>query len=172
MTYSAGVTVRTLEERQARPPQPGDVSPCLIEASAPLERSSEDHLAECRSRGIQVVIDRPERPVFVETPEASFYDLIDACVSLLIRDATDASTLVLRIGETETKIEYELRNRGYGMSSNILLKGLSEVDDGSLLDLTRIRRALPDAEAAGAEFTINSEVGEGICIELSMPKAL
>ena len=58
------------------------------------------------------------------------------------------------------------------MPSNILRKGLSEIDDGSLADLTRIRRALPEAESAGADFTINSEVGEGISIKLVMPRAL
>jgi hypothetical protein len=172
LARSAGEAVSALREGLANPPQPGDSNPALIEASGPLELATERHSAECRQRSISVVFDRPERPVFVEAPEASFRDLLDASVSLLVRDATDSSTLILQLVELPDRIEFDLRNQGYGMPSNILRKGLSEIDDGSLADLTRIRRALPEAESAGADFTINSEVGEGISIKLVMPRAL
>jgi CHASE2 domain-containing sensor protein len=172
LSRSAGEAVSALREGLANPPQPGDSNPALIEASGPLELATEQHSAECRQRDISVVFDRPERPVFVEAPEASFHDLLEASVSLLVRDATDSSTLILQLVELPDRIEYDLRNQGYGMPSNILRKGLSEIDDGSLTDLTRIRRALPDAESAGADFTIDSEVGEGISIKLVMPRAL
>jgi CHASE2 domain-containing sensor protein len=172
LARSAGEAVSALREDLANPPQPGDANPSLIEASEPLEQAAEQHSADCRQRGIAVVFDRPERPVFIEAPEASFHDLLDASVSLLVRDATDSSTLVLQLVELPDRIEFDLRNQGYGMPSNILRKGLSEVDDGSLADLTRIRRALPEVESAGADFTINSEVGEGINIRLVMPRAL
>jgi len=172
LAQSAGESVRALREGLENPPQLGDSSPALIEASEPIEHATERHSADCRQREISVVFDRPERPVFVEAPEAAFHDLLDASVSLLVRDATDSSTLVLQVVEYAHTIEYDLRNQGYGMPANILRKGLSEVDDGSLADLTRIRRALPEAESAGGDFTINSEVGEGINIKLIMPRAL
>jgi hypothetical protein len=172
LARSAGEAVSALREGLANPPQPGDSNPGLIEASDPLELAAEQHSDECRQRSISVVFDRPERPVFVEAPEASFRDLLEASVSLLVRDATDSSTLILQLVELPDRIEYDLRNQGYGMPSNILRKGLSEVDDGSLADLTRIRRALPEAESVGADFSIDSEVGEGISIKLVMPRAL
>jgi len=172
LAKSAGDAVTAIREDLANPPQLGDSAPSLFEASEPLERAAEEHLAECTQRGISVVFDRPERPVFIKAPEAAFYDLLEASVSLLVRDAMDSSTLILQIVEGPTRIEYDLRNQGYGMPSNILRKGLSEVDDGSLADLTRIRRALPESESVGADFTIHSEVGEGISIGLSMPRAL
>jgi len=172
LAQSAGEAVSALRDGLADTPQPGDSNPRLIEASGPLEQANEQHSAECRQRGISVIFDRPERPIFVEAPEASFHDLIEASVSLLVRDATDSSTLILQLVELPDRIEYDLRNQGYGMPSNILRKGLSEIDDGSLTDLTRIRRALPEVEAAGGDFTIDSEVGEGISIKLVMPRAL
>ncbi len=172
LARSAGQAVEALREGLADAPQLGDANPILIEASEPLAIATEAHATECRQRGISVVFDRPELPVFVEVPEASFRDLLDASVSLLVRDATDSSTLILQIVERPSRIEYDLRNQGYGMPSNILRRGLSEVDDGSLADLTRIRRALPEIEAVGADFTIESEVGEGINIKIVMPRAL
>ena len=172
LTRAARRSVETLEKTHARMPQLGDPSPVLIEASAPLEHSAEAQAPECRQRDIALVVDRSERPIFIEAPEAAFYDLLDACLSLLIRDATDASTIVLHVSEGPSRIEYELRNEGYGMSSNVLQRGLADIDDDSLLDLTRIRRALPEVERSGAELSITSEVGEGIRIEISMPRAL
>jgi hypothetical protein len=172
LTRAARRSVETLEKTHSRLPQLGDPSPILIEASAPLEHAAKEQAPECRQRNIALVVDRSERPIFVEAPEAAFYDLLDACLSLLIRDATDASTLVLHVSESPNRIEYELRNQGYGMSSNVLQRGLADIDDDSLLDLTRIRRALPEVERSGAELSITSEVGEGIRIEISMPRAL
>lgn len=172
LARSAGEAVTALRDGLANAPQPGDSNPRLFEASQPVEQATAGYASECRQRGISVVFDRPERPVFVEAPEAAFHDLLDASISLLVRDATDSSTLILQVVEYTHTIEFDLRNQGYGMPSNILRKGLSEVDDGSLADLTRIRRALPEAESAGADFTINSEVGEGINIKLIMPRAL
>ncbi len=172
LAQSAAEAVAALRKDLANPPQAGMTDPALIEASGPLERTIKQHSTECARRGIAIVFDKPDRPVFVETPEASFQDLLEASVSLLVRDAMDSSTLILQIVEGQDQIEFELRNQGYGMPSNILRKGLSEIDDGSLADLTRIRRALPDVEAVGADFTISSVVGDGICIGLILPRAL
>jgi CHASE2 domain-containing sensor protein/signal transduction histidine kinase len=149
------------EIREAYPLDPREA----VEAAA---RALTD---EARRRRLTLRRDFPEFVGLVLAGDRELHRLVAAILSLVLQDARDGTTVVVRLSEQERTTTLEFNNTGFGLPEQRLQELLFEPGAFASSEFQTVRAALPRIDSWQGALEARGGLGEGLAFILQLKRA-
>ena len=141
-----------------------------VESGAALLQAVHQMRAVAEQKGVEIALVEPSFLSSVFASTKKLQELFRAILAVLVQDAGERSTVLVRVLEDEDVVAFGFSNSGFGIPDELLQEYLFGDQTSASEEFQSIREAVQWIESWGGEFEAASGVGVGMQFKLHLVK--
>jgi signal transduction histidine kinase len=143
-----------------------------VNAASVLETAVLERREAAARKNVAIRIRKRRFGIYIVAPEEKLHLVFATLLDLLLKDATDGSTIGIRLREGASVVSLEFQNHGFGMPNEVFHEYLHREVAGRGEEIAALRKVCGWIENWGGSYQACSAVGEGIKVTLRFAKFL
>ena len=166
-------SVRTLSECQQYLAVDDDVEELErfpVDPAPALDAAMDDAADVAKKRGVEVRLRKPNFVSYVFASSRKLQELFTSIVTLLTHDASDESTILVRVTENQDVVAFDFSDMGFGIPDDLLQEYLFGDHPLASAEFQRVQNAAKWVDGWGGLLEATSGVGVGMHFTVHLVK--